>query len=129
MSLNEINEFLHQNEHDWNIELADGSIVITNSDELSAVLVQSDTQILIESLLFPAHVVANQAEFDNAIMFEQKALPLSSVAKTVVNSEPYYCAFGALSSESIFKNIELEIKVLFQNVKTILNFSTDFLNV
>ncbi|MCL9781715.1 YjfI family protein [Vibrio sp. S4M6] len=129
MSLTEINAFLNQCEHDWSVETHGESLSITNADGLTAIMVKSDSQILIETLLFPVSTVIDQAEFDNAIMYEQKALPLSGVAKTVVDQQPYYCAFGALSSKSIYENIALEVEVLFQNVQTILHFSHDFLNV
>ncbi len=126
MNVFEIKEFLEKSEHNWCIDVVDDALVITTEDDIKAVLTKSNSQILIESLLFPVSALSNPAEFDSTILHVHKTLPLTTVGKSLVNEEEYYCAFGALSSESKVENIELEVSMLFVNIIELLQFATRF---
>jgi uncharacterized protein YjfI (DUF2170 family) len=126
MNITDIKEFLEKSEHNWTLEVAEDALVIINEDELTAVMTVSNSQILVESLLFPQAELVSPADFDHEILFAHKALPLTTVGKSTFNDETYYCAFGALSSESKNANIEKEVAMLFINSVELLQFASRF---
>lgn len=128
MNITEIKEFLENSVHDWTLNVVNDSILITSEDDVQAVLTVSNSQILIETLLFPVTAIKNTAVFDSEILHVHKALPLTTVGKSFVNDKEYYCAFGALSSSSKLENIELEISMLFVNTVDLLEFAARFIN-
>ncbi|QXO16590.1 MULTISPECIES: DUF2170 family protein [Vibrio] len=127
MAIHDIQTYLETADHDWHVSQQDGSLIITNSDDLTAILVLAEQQMLIESLLFPTSAIQDQAQFDDLLMYLQKHLPLTTVGKTRLQGETYYTAFGSLSTDSKLENIELEITMLFQNVNELLHFSSEHL--
>ncbi|MGF1781568.1 DUF2170 family protein [Vibrio fluvialis] len=127
MAIHDIQTYLETADHDWSVSQQDGSLIITNSDDLTAILVKAEKQMLIESLLFPTSAIKDQAQFDDLLMYLQKHLPLTTVGKTRLQGETYYTAFGSLSTDSKLENIELEIIMLFQNVNELLHFSSEHL--
>ena len=126
MHITDIREYLTKSEHNWRVDVAEDALVIVNEDELKAVLTVSNSQILVETLLFSEAEVTDPAAFDNEVLFAHKALPLTTVGKSVFDGETYYCAFGALSSESKLANIELEVAMLFINSVELLQFASRF---
>lgn len=127
MAIHDIQTYLETADHYWSVSQQDGSLIITNSDDLTAILVMAEKQMLIESLLFPTSAIKDQAQFDDLLMYLQKHLPLTTVGKTRLQGETYYTAFGSLSTDSKLENIELEIIMLFQNVNELLHFSSEHL--
>ncbi len=126
MSVADIKAHLIASDHNWSVSEQEGNLVIINNDDITAILVVTEQQMLIESLLFPDTTIADQAKFDDRIMYLQKQLPLTTVGKTYLQGESYYTAFGALSAESNLDSIELELVMLFQNVTELLHFSSEY---
>lgn len=125
MSVADIKAHLLASDHDWSVSEQAGHLVITNNNDITAILVVTEHQMLIESLLFAVTAIADQAKFDDRLMYLQKQLPLTTVGKTLLEGESYYTAFGALSADSKLDNIELELVMLFQNVTELLHFSSE----
>ncbi len=127
MALLDIKTHLQESDHHWDIGEVEGGLTITNGDGILAHLIQTEKQMVVETILFKETDVKDVAQFDNLMMHAQKGLPLTSVGKSVVGDDTYYVAFGALSANSKLDNVELELVLLFQNVTEILHSSTDFL--
>ncbi len=127
MLIRDIKAHLEQTHHNWALEEQENSLVITNQQEVTAILVETDSQLLVESLLYPVRSVLDEAATDNMFMHAQKSLPLTTVGKTLVGGETFYSAFGALSVTSKIENIELEITTLFHNVAEIVELSEELL--
>ncbi|WP_414932871.1 DUF2170 family protein [Vibrio europaeus] len=125
MSVADIKAHLLAADHDWSVTEQEGNLIITNNDDITAILVVTEHQMLIESLLFPTTAIEEQAQYDDKLMYLQKQLPLTTIGKTRLQGESYYTAFGALSANSKLDNIELELVMLFQNITEILHFSSE----
>lgn len=127
MNVTKIKEFLEQSIHHWNLDIVEDALIIKTTEDVQAILTVSNSQILVESLLFPVSALENATVFDGQILHVHKSLPLTTVGKCYVNDNEYYCAFGALSSSSKLEDIELEISMLFVNVAELLEFATRFI--
>ncbi len=128
MKITEIKEFLENSEHDWKVSSIENSLLIETDEGIQAVMTASNSQILVESLLFPVSALNDADQFNREILEVHKTLPLTTVGISTVQDEKYYCAFGALSADSILSNIELEVASLFVNVGELLQFATQFIN-
>lgn len=96
-------------------------LLIGNKDGLDAWLAISGEQIIVESLLFSTDEVKDPTALNEEILRTHVLFPLSTVGISVVGSQEYYTAFGALSSQSKAESIEIEITTLFQNVEAFLD--------
>ncbi len=127
MSLQNLKAHLEASDHNWTIGEIEGGLTIINGDDIPAHLVLTESQMIIETILFKESDIKNVDQFDDLMMQAQKGLSLTSVGKSKIDGTKYYVAFGALSSSSILDNVELELVMLFQNVTEILHSSSDFL--
>ncbi|EJL6462608.1 DUF2170 family protein (plasmid) [Vibrio cholerae] len=128
MDLNVVTKALLESEEGFNVTQSDESLIITNDVGINAVLVVQGSQIIVESLLFKADVVTDQAALDDYILKTHKLVPLTAVGKSEVEGQFYYSAFGALSSESKVESVVLEVEELFNNVAELLEGYSEFLN-
>lgn len=125
--LPQVEELLAQQEG-WVVANEGDCICITNEDGLDAYLAISGEQILVESILFAKHQVADTAALNEAILKTHQIFPLTAVAITEVGDEEYYMAFGALSSQSKGESITKEVELLFLNMSGFLDAYENFLN-
>ncbi|MBJ6954131.1 DUF2170 family protein [Vibrio cholerae] len=128
MDLNVVTKALLESEEGFNVTQSDESLIIINDVGINAVLVVQGSQIIVESLLFKADVVTDQAALDDYILKTHKLVPLTAVGKSEVEGQFYYSAFGALSSESKVESVVLEVEELFNNVAELLEGYSEFLN-
>ncbi|EJL6492297.1 DUF2170 family protein [Vibrio cholerae] len=127
MDLNVVTKALLESDEGFNVTQSDESLIITNDVGINAVLVVQGSQIIVESLLFQADAVADQAALDDYILKTHKLVPLTAVGKSEVEGQFYYSAFGALSSESKVESVVLEVEELFRNVAELLEGYSEFL--
>jgi len=113
---------------DWAIHSEDGCLCITNEDGLDAYLAISGQQIVVESILFDKGNVKDVAKLNEEILKTHQVFPLTTVAITNVDSQEYYMAFGALSSQSKEESVVIEVETLFDNVAGFLDAYEDYLN-
>jgi uncharacterized protein YjfI (DUF2170 family) len=105
-----------------NVELVEGvepalHITMAEYGNLPVFLTVVGEQIIVESLLWAAEDIRDQAGFNDAILRTHKYFPLSTISLDTMGSQgDYYQMFGALSSSSLLKNIIFEIEVLASNV-------------
>ncbi len=102
-------------------------LLIANSDGIDAWLAISGEQILVESLLFAAHEVADAAQLNETILKTHMMFPLTTVGLTDVAGETYYTAFGSLSAQSKESSILIEVHTLFENVEAFIDAYNPFL--
>ena len=100
------------------IELIDDCILVTNNNlgDLKILITVNDTQMIMESVLFAVDKVENVAKMNDEFLRTHKYLPLSMVGIEKINNKDHYVLIGALSSNSTLENIELEIKILSNNL-------------
>jgi uncharacterized protein YjfI (DUF2170 family) len=101
------------------------TVVREDRDEFPVLVTASADQILCNAVLFDEKQIkeGRQAEVNEVMLQLNMAMPLSSFAKT----GQYYSVFGALATESIDKNILLEIETLSDNVIDALEVMETFL--
>lgn len=100
------------------IEGADPGILITMSEfgELPLILSVSGSQIVVDTLLWPAEDVEDQAAFNTMILKTHKLFPLSTFGiQTGPDGKDYYEMFGSLSAGSILESVIFEIETLADN--------------
>jgi uncharacterized protein YjfI (DUF2170 family) len=114
-------ETLIANSEDLVVTREDNCLLIANSDGIDAWLAISGEQILIESLLFSSSEVKNTSALNEEILKTHAIFPLTTVGITQVAGDEYYCAFGALSSQSKSESVIIEVETLFQNVEAFLD--------
>lgn len=110
------------NDHNqWQLELADQTLVIRNQDGVSAYLAVAGEQILVEAPLFPMSKVADTVKLNDLILRTHAMFPLSTIAIQRVDGDDYYVAFGSLSSQSKPESVVIEVATLFVNVEGFLD--------
>lgn len=114
-------ETLIGNNNELVVTREENCLLIANSDGIDAWLAISGEQILVESLLFSSSEVKNKNGLNEEILKTHMLFPLTTVGISMVGSEEYYTAFGALSSQSKEESIMIEIDTLFQNVEAFLD--------
>ena len=100
------------------IEGADPGILITMSEfgDLPLLLSVSGSQIIVDTLLWPAEDVEDQAAFNTMILKTHKLFPLSTFGiQTGPDGREYYEMFGSLSAGSILESVIFEIETLADN--------------
>ncbi len=102
------------------------TIVREDREEFPVLVTASADQILCNAVLFDEKQIKDgkKAEVNEVMLQLNMAMPLSSFAKTGT----YYSVFGAMATESIDKNILLEIETLSDNVIDALEVMETFLN-
>lgn len=100
----------------WTVEVEADCISVTNDEGLDAFLFVGESQIVVETVLFPASLVKDHATLDAKVLRTHRFVPLSTVGVSTINSEDYYVAFGALSVGSKDEVIIEELETLFANV-------------
>lgn len=107
---------LLQKKAGWTVEANGDCISISNDEGLDAFLFAGDSQIVVETVLFPASMVADVAALNAQILRSHRIVPLSTIGVSQVDNEDYYVAFGALSVDSKDEVLIEEVETLFNNV-------------
>jgi uncharacterized protein YjfI (DUF2170 family) len=107
---------LLQKETDWTVDPEDKCLSITNDEGIDAFLFAGETQIIIETILFPADIVKDVPALDAHILRSHRIVPLSTVGISSINGKDYYVAFGELSVDSKNEVLIEEVEALFTNV-------------
>lgn len=100
------------------IEGADPGILVTMSEfgDLPLILSVSGSQIIVDTLLWPAEDVEDPAAFNTMILKTHKLFPLSTFGiQTGPDGKEYYEMFGSLSAGSILELVIFEIETLADN--------------
>lgn len=100
------------------VEGADPGILITMSEfgDLPLLLSVSGSQIIVDTLLWPADDVEDPAAFNTMILRTHKLFPLSTFGiQTGPDGKEYYEMFGSLSAGSILESVIFEIETLADN--------------
>ncbi|MBQ0756084.1 MAG: DUF2170 family protein [Amphritea sp.] len=126
-NLSQLEELLSQQDG-WVVHSENTCLCVTNEDGLDAYVAVSGAQIVIESILFAKNQVSDAAGLNEEILKTHQIFPLTTIGITLVDSEEYYIAFGALSSQSKDESIIIETEALFDNVTGFLDAYEDYLN-
>ena len=114
---------LLQRQDDLTVATEGDALLLTNDDDVDAIMTVSGDQIIVESLLFPTAKVKDSVVFNDLVLRTHKQLfPLTAMAIARIEEEDYYAAFGSLSSQSKEDSVLIEIGLLFQNVEGMLEF-------
>ena len=100
------------------VEGADPGILITMSEfgDLPLLLSVSGSQIIVDTLLWPAEDVEDPAAFNTMILKTHKLFPLSTFGiQTGPDGKEYYEMFGSLSAGSTLESVIFEIETLADN--------------
>ncbi|SNB60679.1 hypothetical protein SAMN07250955_10221 [Arboricoccus pini] len=74
------------------------------------------SQIVMSVLLWPVASIADQPAFERELLLTHKMIPLSTYGiTTTAEGELWYEIFGALSSESSFETVLIELETLADN--------------
>ncbi len=103
-------------QEEWVVEKEGECLAIANDEGIEAFLYAGDTQIIVESLLFPQSAVIDTHILNELVLKTHQLVPLSTVGISQIAGENYYVAFGALSSDSQEDTLLEEISALFSNV-------------
>jgi len=126
-NLSQLTELLFTREG-WVVHPEDGCLCVTNEDGLDAYVAVCGEQIVVESILFAKNQVSDVAGLNEEILKTHQVFPLTTIGITVVESEEYYMAFGALSSQSKPETVMIEVETLFDNVAGFLDAYEDYLH-
>ena len=121
---NAIAELLSQQEG-WHIEIESNLVSITNPEDVVAFLYIGESQILVDTLLFPVDSVNDTAAFNELVLKTHHLLPLSSIKIATIDGLDFYSAFGALSVNSKDEVIVEEVEILFSNVEAFLELYSE----
>jgi len=101
------------------------TVIRDDREEFPVLVTASADQILCNAVLFDEKQIqpGKQSEVNEAMLQLNMAMPLSSFAKVGA----YYSVFGALATDSIDKNILLEVETLSDNVIDALEVMSTFL--
>lgn len=108
-------------------ELEGECISISNDEGVDAFLVVGETQIVVETILFPVSAVKDTAALDHGILRTHRLVPLSTLAVSNIGEDEYYVAFGSLSVDSKDEVIVEEVEALFANVPEFLELYSEHL--
>lgn len=111
------------------VEAESACISVENDDGLVAFAYVGESQILIETILFPLNAVADVAKLNADILQTHHLIPLSSICVRPIDGKQYYVAFGALSASSKAEVIIEEVEALFSNVSEFLELYEEHLVV
>lgn len=111
----------------WAVDTKGDCLSITNDDGIDAFIYVGDQQIIAETTLFPASMVADKATLNDLILRTHNLLPLTTVCINTIGEEEFYSAFGSLSVDSNGSAIVEEIETLFANVGEFLELYKDHL--
>ncbi|WP_342607378.1 DUF2170 family protein [Vibrio tritonius] len=111
----------------WEIDATESCLVITNHENITAYLAVSGSQIIVETLLFPASKIKDKNALNTYILQTHKIIPLTTVGLTEVEGDWYYSAFGTLSSQSKLESVVIEVETLFNNVEELITMYEDFI--
>jgi len=112
----------------WTVDGDNGCISISNDEGLDAFLYAGDTQIVVETVLFPASMVQDSAALDAQVLRTHRIIPLTTVGVSQINGEDYYVAFGALSIDSKDEVLIEEVETLFSNVPEFIELYSEHLS-
>jgi len=117
---------------DASIEIIDGvepTMMLTMHDygDLPVFMTVSGDQIVVESILWPAKDVKDQAAFNSAILRTQLYYPLTTICLGERADEDYYLMAGSLSASSSIHDVILEIETLASNVIRVTEAYSEFL--
>ena len=99
----------------------------SNDEGVDAFLFLGDSQIIVETALFPLNSVEDLSALNEVILRSHQLVPLTTVGIKQINNEDYYVAFGALSSDSKEEVVIQEVETLFENVADFLDLYSDYL--
>ncbi len=88
-------------------------------DPIEAILVRTDTEILVQTALLPVSSVDDPAKVNDRILRAHKLIPLTTVAIERMGEEDYYIAFGSLAAESRPEVVVKEVDFLYANLDDI----------
>jgi hypothetical protein len=86
-----------------------------------------ESQILVDTLLFPVDAVIDTTAFNELVLKTHHLLPLSSIKIATIDGAEFYSSFGALSVSSKDDVIVEEVEVLFTNVEAFLELYSEHL--
>ena len=114
------------------IEIIDGAeptmmLTLHHYGDLPVFMTVSGDQIVVESILWPANDVDEQAAFNSTILRTQQYYPMSSICLAKRAEEDYYLMTGSLSASSSIHDIILEIETLANNVIRVTEAYAEFL--
>lgn len=125
---NETLKKLAASQSSWVVEEKGDCLSITSDEGIDAFIYVGDRQIIAETTLFPADMVADKAKLNDLILRTHNLLPLTTVCINSIGGEEFYTAFGSLSVDSDGDVIVEEIDTLFANVGEFLELYKDHLN-
>ena len=88
-------------------------------DGIEAILVRTDTEILVQTTLLPVSAVGDPAKVNERILRTHKLIPLTTIAIEEVGGEDCYIAFGSLAAESRVEVVVKEVEFLYANLEDI----------
>jgi len=101
---------------EWAVEAEGDCVSISNEEGIHAFAYAGESQLIIESILFPKAQVEDVNALNNLILSTHQLLPLSTVCTQSIDGEEYYIAFGSLSVNSKDVVVIEEVETLFDNV-------------
>lgn len=125
-TINDLYE-LTSSQEEWVVEKEGECLAIANDEGIEAFLYAGDTQVVVESILFPKSSVSNTEALNELILQTHQLVPLSTVGISQIAGEQYYVAFGALSSDSKAEVLLEEVTALFSNVPEFIEIYEEYL--
>jgi hypothetical protein len=100
------------------IEGAEPGLYLTMHDygDLPLFMAVVGRQIVVEALLWPVSQVRDPARFNEALLRTHKLFPLSTLGIEILDGDPVYIMFGALSASSSLADVLFEVETLADNV-------------
>ncbi|MFH0782871.1 MAG: DUF2170 family protein [Pseudomonadota bacterium] len=111
----------------WMVDVKGDCLSITSDEGIEAYVYVGDRQIIAETTLFPAALVADPVKLNDLILRTHNLLPLTTICISTIGGEEFYIAFGSLSVDSDGSIIVEEIETLFANVGEFLGLYKDHL--
>lgn len=102
--------------------------IMNDYGDLPLNFIFSSQQLIIETLICPVSDIVKKDEFNTFLLRSQKLLPLSSVGLSTIKQAEYYIAFGALSLNSSFDDILLEMATLAHNALDLAEVASGFMD-
>lgn len=119
---------LFKEKTNWTVEADGNCISISNDEGLDAFLYAGDTQIVVETVLFPASIVNDVNALNAHVLRSHRIVPLTTIGISQVNGDDYYVAFGAMSIDSKDDVLIEEVETLFNNVPEFIEMYSEHLS-
>ncbi len=116
-----------ESQSSWAVDQEGDCLGITNEDGIDAYIYVGEQQIIVETALFPASKITDNATMNDLILRTHHLLPLTTICINTIGGEDFYTAFGSLSVDSKDSVIVEEIETLFANVGEFMELYKDHL--